>query len=402
MGRQRENEHTDQDIRVCLVLSTYNNAETLAEVIEGARRYVGDIIVVNDGCTDSTPEILSRLDGLDVVTHRKNLGKGQAIKSGFDRAVARGFTHVVTMDTDGQHDPGDLPKMLEAIGSHPDALILGRRELGDEPKARKSRMLRANSNFWVWVETGRRLGDTQTGFRAYPMVTFRDLHLKRKRYDFEVEAVVVAIWCDIPVTEVAVSVRYGTGSMSHFRPVRDFLWVTQLNIHFIWERLLLPKGVRQATHQKPFHDVPRGRRWLRLAHAFILQESVTPPTFAACIGVGVFFGILPVWGFQMAVAAVAAHQLGLSKPLTLVASNISIPLFLPFILYFSLLTGRLVLDGHIDFTLTPHGLTIESARVYLVEYLVGSVIFAFAASVAAGLGSFFLAHWFLSRRGAQA
>lgn len=374
---------SDDSVRVCVLLPSYNNARTIEQVITQISTHLQDIIVVNDGSTDETGEILQRIAGIEVLTHTTNLGKGAAILAGLSRAHDLGYTHAVTMDTDGQHAADDLPAVLDAINQHPAALIIGNRDLSGNGRAAKSRILRANSNFWTWVETGRRVEDSQSGFRVYPVESISRIRFKRRRYDFEIESLVLALWNDIPVHSVPVKANYGPGSESHFRPIVDFLRVTRLNIHLIAERIAVPKSIRQRMHLKTFHEGTLRERWLRFSNAFLLQNSVTPPKFSACIGVGVFCGIFPVWGFQAALALLLAQRLSLSRTLTVLASNISVPIFMPFILYFSILTGHFIFTAELDFNLSLDDIPASWFTTFAKEYLVGSAVFALIAGVVA-------------------
>lgn len=373
----------DGNLRICALLPSYNNARTIEQVIADVGTRIPDIIVVNDGSTDETSDILQGISDIEVLTHTTNLGKGSAILTGLNRAHKLGYTHAVTMDTDGQHRAEDLTAILNAIKEHPAALIVGNRNLSGKGRAAKSRILRANSNFWTWVETGRCIKDSQSGFRVYPVESFSRIYFKRRRYDFEIESLVLALWNDIPVRSVPVKALYGPGSESHFRPIVDFLRVARLNIHLIAERIALPKSIRRRTHLKTFRQGTLKERWLRFGAAFLLQESVTPPKFSACIGVGVFCGIFPVWGFQTALALLLAQRLSLSRTLTVLASNISIPVFMPFILYFSVLTGHFIFTAELDFNLSLDDVPASWATTFAKEYLVGSAVFALIAGIAA-------------------
>lgn len=387
-------------IRACVVIPTYNNARTVVSVIEGARTHVADVIVVDDGSTDGTADALSRVE-VRRIAHRKNLGKGAALLSAFQWAAESGFTHAITMDADGQHAADDLPAFLEAVARHPEALVVGTRALSGGGRARKSRLLRANSNFWVWAETGHCVGDTQSGFRAYPLAPLQTLRLDTRKYDLEVEALVKLIWIGTPVVSVPVKAYYGPGSESHFRPLADFALVARLNVRLLGLRLLLPALVRQAVvrHAAPGTSF---RRHLLETLRDLDGPGTVPLTFALSVGVGVCFGILPIWGFQLAAAMVAAHLLRLSKPLTFLAANVSFPAAIPFILYASLLTGRFVLADPTEWSSDLSALNRTTVWLYAREYLVGSVVLAAACAVGAGSLAYLLAHTFCLRvRGAR-
>jgi uncharacterized protein (DUF2062 family) len=372
--------------RVCAVLTACNNALSLPSVIRQVSNYVRDIIVVNDGSTDSTAEALKQFPELEVVTHPHNRGKGAALAGGIARAAERGFTHAISLDGDGRYRAEALPAFLEAIAGNPAAIVIGVRELqGDEPRRRKDRRVRAHCNFWVWAQTGQWVHDTQSGFRAYPVASVQALLLKTTRYEYETELLVKAMWAGIPLAETPVRVEYAPKSESHFRPLKDFRLIAHLNMCLFAQRLLLPGSLRRIVHQKSFRQGSLMRNAARAARKGFLEQCAAPREMALGLGVGVCFGILPIWGFQTAAALLVAHQLRLSKVLAAAATNVSFPAAIPFILYASLLTGRLALTGHVDHSLHYGAATAGS---YVVEYLVGSVIFAVASGSAVAVAAY--------------
>ena len=376
--------------RVCVLLPSYNNAQTLLNTVAGIRNYIADIIVINDGSTDETAVLLKSIEGIDVVQHERNRGKGAAIISGFKRAHALGFTHAITMDTDGQHDAANIPLILEAIAEDPCCIVIGDRELSGAGRAKKSRLLRKNSNFWTWVLTGQQVSDTQSGFRSYPLEAMCAMHFKKMRYDFEIEVLVIALWNDIPIRSLPVKAYYGPGSESHFRPLVDFLRVARLNIQLLVERLMLTKSIRVQLHSAALREGSWKERKLRLLKSLSLQESNTPFKISACVAIGVCCGILPVWGFQSALAVLLAKLANLSRTLTFLASNVSIPVTMPLILYMSLLTGHILFTGELDWSLSWGDMPDNWKQTYAKEYLLGSVVFAVVAGLVTG-GLIFIA-----------
>jgi len=384
-------EHSDAAPRVCVVLPSYNNAPTLGDVLDALLEVTPDVIVVDDGSTDGTVDVLRRFPGVAVERHERNRGKGAALATGLARAAELGFTHAITMDADGQHSAADVPKLLAAVAEHPEAIVVGVRDLVGGGARLKSRVLRAHSNFWVLLHTGRWVHDTQSGLRAYPLEPVLELRLKTRRYDFEVEVLVKAMWSGVPVVEVPVSVCYGTASRSHFRPVRDFWWVSHLNGCLLTQRLVLPASLRGVVHRKSFHKEGTLRRAAAVVRGAVLQETGSAGAFAACIGLGVCLGILPIWGFQIAAAVLVAHKLKLSKPLVVAASNISIPVMIPLILWLSLVAGQFALSGRLDFSLAREGVSLITVWAYALEYVIGAVVLAMVAGLAATLVAYVLA-----------
>lgn len=223
-------------MRVCVLIPTYNNAGTIEAVVRDALRECPDVIVVNDGSTDRTSEILHAIEGITLLEYVKNRGKGYALLCGFRRAVEMGFTHAITMDGDGQHYASDIGKFLKAHRQHPDAMILGRRHMEHVQRSKGSIFANHFSNFWVFVQTGHRLPDTQTGFRLYPLhiphFSFLTSHSSLlTRYECEVALLVLALWQGVEVISIDIDVYYPPSHerVSHFRPGMDFARISVLN-----------------------------------------------------------------------------------------------------------------------------------------------------------------------------
>lgn len=218
---------------ICVVIPTYNNGGTIGRVVAGALEQCDSVIVVNDGSTDATPGILSGLakEGLTVVTLDRNSGKGAALKAGFRKALDMGFAYAITLDGDGQHYPEDIATMLRANQEHPGALILGSRMLDGADRTKGSSFANKFSNFWLWVQTGRKLDDTQTGYRLYPLKKLHGLSLLTSRYEAELELLVFASWHGVDLVPVPVNVYYPPKEerVSHFRPGMDFARISVLN-----------------------------------------------------------------------------------------------------------------------------------------------------------------------------
>ena len=217
---------------ICALIPTYNNGGTIADVVSRVHQHVSDIIVVDDGCTDSTLSLLASLDfAVTVVSHSRNRGKGAALVSGFRKAMEMGFDYALTIDADGQHYPEDIPLMLRALDIHPGALIVGSRQFTDENMSSGSRFANRFSNFWFRLQTTVNLPDTQTGMRIYPLSRLHGLNLLTSRYEAELELLVFAAWHNVPLVPVPIRVYYPPQSerVSHFRPVYDFTRIFILN-----------------------------------------------------------------------------------------------------------------------------------------------------------------------------
>ena len=227
-----ETKKTLRDRGICVVIPTYNNAGTIADVVRRALESCLDVIVVADGCTDQTLDILQGIEGITIVSCAKNGGKGSALKRGFKQALQMGFAYAITLDADGQHFPENIPTMLQANQKHPGALIVGeRRGLDAMERSKGSKFANAFANFWFAIQTGRYLKDTQTGFRLYPLKKIHGLSLLTSRYEAELELLVFASWHGVEIVSEPVNVYYPPQEerVSHFRPIADFSRIFVLN-----------------------------------------------------------------------------------------------------------------------------------------------------------------------------
>lgn len=213
----------------CVIVPTYNNGSSIEQVVTDILRHTRNVIVVDDGSTDNTAQILRKM-GVSTVTHPHNMGKGAALKTGFRKALEDGFTHAVTIDADGQHFAKDIPLFTEAMERNPGALIVGCRNLSEKNMPQKNSFANRFSNFWFTVQTGIRLPDTQTGYRLYPLASMRRAGFITSRYEAELELLVFAAWHGIRLIPVKIDVYYPVRRISHFRPVYDFLRISLLNI----------------------------------------------------------------------------------------------------------------------------------------------------------------------------
>lgn len=224
-----------------MVLPCLDAAATVGDVVRGAVDVLEDVIVVDDGSRDDSAA-LARQAGARVVRHPHNRGKGAALLTGMAEAAALGFTHAITLDADAQHAPEDIPRLLEAARREPDALVIGARDFDIEHVPGASRFGRKFSNFWVWLETGAKLSDTQSGFRAYPLAPVLALELAPSRFEWEVEVIVRARWAGLDVREVDVPVFYPPPEerKSHYRGFEDSLLISLLHVRLVPRSFLRP------------------------------------------------------------------------------------------------------------------------------------------------------------------
>jgi glycosyltransferase involved in cell wall biosynthesis len=215
-----------------LVIPAFNEEPTIAGIIKSAKAFLPDSLVVDDGSEDATT-LVAAIAGAMVHRLKENRGKGAALKEAFKYALDAGYDRVITIDSDGQHDPADLANFLPLLEQYD--LILGNR-MGDResvPPLRRAANL--TSSFIISVLAGQRIHDSQTGFRAYSAELLRGVKLNSDRYDMESEVIIKAARKGFRIGDAKIRTIYAD-EVSRFRNVKDsarFLWVV-LKSFFWW------------------------------------------------------------------------------------------------------------------------------------------------------------------------
>ena len=370
-------------LKCAVVIPTYNNAGTIAQVIADVKAYTNDVIVVNDGSTDKTAEILASISDIRVIDYPKNQGKGYALRLALNRAYECGFHYAITIDSDGQHYADDIPTFIDKIEEKPESLLVGARNLTAENMPSKNTFANKFSNFWYKVETGQELTDTQSGYRLYPLEKLHHISLITRRYEFEVEIIVRAAWRGINVENIPIKVYYPPVEerVSHFRPLQDFTRISMLNIVLVAYALLLYYPWRFVRSLKP-------STVKKFFYQNVIKSKESNLRMAAAMGWGVFCAIIPIWGYQMVFAGVSAHVMRLNKVVAIVFSQVSIPPLIPFIIYASVVLGEWMLK--LDTVKYVDNLYMEYVGKSLGQYVIGSFLLGAIACVATFLLSFII------------
>ena len=251
---------------------------------------------------------------------------------------------------------------------------MGTRNMDQEGVPGKSSFGNKFSNFWFYVETGIKLPDTQTGYRLYPLNIVKQKKYFTNKFEFEIEVIVKMAWKFVPFVAIPVKVLYDPEErVSHFRPFKDFTRISILNTYLVTLTLLW------YVHVRMIRKIWKKGLWNTFKDE-LKKNSETPLKTASAIGFGVFMGIVPIWGFQMLVAAGLAKLMRLNVVITLVSSNISIPPMIPVLLFMSYWTGGIFLHKSIDLDWNTN-LTLDAMYLNLKQYLIGSALFAVAAGM---------------------
>ncbi|WP_449389082.1 DUF2062 domain-containing protein [Chryseobacterium lineare] len=366
--------------KICVLIPTYNNAKTLKRVIDGVLEYTENIIIVNDGSTDSTQEILNQYLQITVINLPENKGKGNGLKIGFRKAKKLDYHYAITIDSDGQHYPDDISVFVEALQNEKeDVLLIGNRNMSQDGIPKKSSFGNRFSNFWFWFETGIKLEDTQSGYRLYPLHKIPKKYFTPK-FEFEIEIIVRTAWRHIPVKNVPVKVLYDPEErVSHFRPFKDFTRISILNTILVSITLvyIIPRNFVNNFKKKSFK---------KFIKEDVLESDGTNRTKAFSVALGVFIGFSPFWGFHTLLTISLAVLFKLNKVLAFVASNVSLPPFIPFIIVASLFLGSPFVHGESNFL--SQEINFELVKNNLLQYLIGSAILSVTMSVISGIATF--------------
>lgn len=233
-------------IKVCIVIPVYNHERALPALLARLKQYELPCILVNDGSSPACGKVLRELaaaqsDWLSLLERPANGGKGAAVIDGFRRAGARGFSHALQIDADGQHDTADIPAFLALARLYPEAMILGAPRYGaDAPKSRVQG--RRITNFWIRVNTwSDAIADGMCGYRVYPLAAVERL-LARQRVAsgmaFDIDIVVCLYWQGVAAFNLPTAVRYPEDGVSHFRLFRDNLRISLTHARLFFGMLL--------------------------------------------------------------------------------------------------------------------------------------------------------------------
>ncbi len=283
-------------VKILVVIAHYNHQGTLAEVARACRAVWPHVLVVDDGSTVSPEPLLKNID-VHFIRQTPNQGKGAALRAGASWARKHAFTHIITIDADAQHNPAEIPLFVSAATQEPQDIIIGVRQF-DKSVPFASRFGRKFGNFWVHMQTGKAVHDIQSGFRCYPLNILEVLKTWSKRYAFEVEIVVRALWAGFAVQEVPVSVVYTDERISHFSAWKDNLRLTVLNT-YLTLRSMVPLAHRQYTQVEGQLQKQTYRQMLRnnLAAPGSVWRNATSAAWGIFCGSIAVPGVRQVWLF---------------------------------------------------------------------------------------------------------
>ncbi len=301
-------------MKILIVIPHYNHSASLRRVAEGCLAQNPNVAVFDDGSDGSPEELLKGLP-VSVVRFDENRGKGAVILDAARWAASRGFTHIVTVDADGQHDPKDYPLLSAAARENPKAIIIGRRRFSEaENVPASSKFGRKFGGFWVHLQTGKAVSDIQSGYRVYPVEMLLCLSFFSKRYAFEAEVPVRALWAGFGLKEVDVSVEYPKDRISHFSLLKDNFRLSVLNT-YLTIRSMLPIPHRQYGPSGKTGKISKRGYWEVMAENLKMPGNVTRNAVSAAWGI--FCGSIALPGVRQVMLFFGAGWWNLNKILSI-------------------------------------------------------------------------------------
>ena len=214
---------------VCLLLPAYNEAKTIDRIIREASEFVHDILVIDDGSIDQTTQIAEKAGG-KVIKHSTNLGKGMALRTGFDYISQKDYDLIATMDSDGQHQPSDLPRFIDHFKNNQSDILIGAR-IHNRFEMPQHRRL----NNWLVSSVGsalcgQKVKDFQSGFRLIRTEVIKSIELHTERYETESELLIKAGRIGFKIQSIPINTIYNA-EVSNIKPLREMWLFTKLLIN---------------------------------------------------------------------------------------------------------------------------------------------------------------------------
>lgn len=353
-------------IRICVVVPTYNHPNTINDVLKDVvLKTPFPVLVIDDGSNSPAVDHLYSWDvrhametgRIRVLRRKKNLGKGSALRWAIRDLVSEGFTHMLTIDGDGQHRAADAMNLVVSAKRYPWDLIIGKRQISSS-----GRFSNKVYNFWFTYHTGLEINDSRSGLRLYPLLPIQSYSFFTRRNDFETEILIRMVWNGIHVREVETDVCVSSEqkSLSRFDSFADSLRLTILNT--------------------------------ALLIISLLKSHTSPVRLGASTFLGVFIGCTPFFGFHSFFVFVVAAALRLNLLAMFIASNISAPPFTPFLMIGSIYVGSQWLGVRLGDGLMPQ----------FAQWMAGSLIVGLGLGCVVGLITFLFAHLARKRNSTKA
>lgn len=369
-------------------IPVYNNKDTVKSVAVECRSLIPQVVVVDDGSTDTDVGELLSNSGVTVLRHERNRGKGKAILTALQFVKERGGRFMITLDADGQHHPRDLVKFIPHLQDDETAILIGSRQFDGEGVPQRSRVGMEIGNFWLRIESGVGIEDCQSGFRAYPVGYLSQLKLVGSHFDFEAEVLARAVWAGLELKSVPVGVWYPEprSRVSSFRPFVDNLRISLMHARLVGRRLLpfphrrlIPATEERLDPRMLLRPIKMMRR--------LIEENATPGLLGASAAVGTFIATLPLISLHTVVIVYFATRLRLNRVMAVTVQNLCMPPFVPMLcieLGYRMRYGEWLTEF-------SKRTILNELHLRVFEWLLGSLVVAPIAAAAVGGAVFLIA-----------
>jgi len=372
---------------ILIVIPTFNNIRTIESVTLDAVKTGYDLLIVNDGSDDGTEKSIDKLSNFTI--HLKNnSGKGAAIIKAAKWAKKNNYSHIITIDADGQHNPSEIINFIPKIQSNPMTIVVGTRNFNQETIPGSSRFGRKFSNFWLKAACGVSIPDSQSGFRAYPVDAILKLKCKDTRYNFEIEILAKAAWAGLDILSTDISVHYSdkTKESSHFHPLKDNFRISLTYTKLVTRNFIpIPhKILFGQSHKEKMKDF-----FFKPIKTFkeLIKERTSAKELGLASALGILLAVLPLVTIHSVAILFCATRLKLNRIMAISVSHFCMPPIVPAICvevgYYAL-HGKFLTDFNLN-TLGYHFLD----RVG--DYLLGTIIVAPILAILIGCFVYFIA-----------
>ena len=367
------------------VIPLYNHAGMIKRVAEESLMYCKDVMIVDDGSTDLGIHNIEKLP-VNIIHFRKNKGKGAAIIAAAEWATENKFTHIITIDADGQHFPHDMPRLIEASEANPNCIIIGKRKFESPNIPAASKFGRKFSGFWAKVQTSKTIVDMQSGYRVYPLVIFGKFKIYTRRFTFEIEIIIKAIWAGFKVEEVEVDAHYPHKDerISHFKLFKDNARLGVLNT-YLTIRAMMPLPHRKYIENKKGKIVSLNPFKVVVEQ---MKHEDNPFHLAASAAWGSFWGAIALPGIRTMLLLFGAGWFNLNRAAAFSADKLAMPPFIPFV---CIQAGYFIRHGKFLTEVSWQIVGVEFfQRVW--EWVLGSIIVAPVFGLLVGCVVFVIGH----------
>ena len=372
-------------LKVCVLIHVYNNEHTLKKVIDDVLNITEELLIINDGSTNTISEILKEYPKVKKIILPKNKGRGYALRYGFKKAAALGYDFAITIDNDRQYYLEDIPVFISKLESenNKNLLLIGTQNMEQKMVSVKNSFKNKISNFLFRVETSVKLIDTQSGYRLYPLKALNKIKFYTNNFEFETENIVRAAWDGVTIKNVYVRVFINENKQDlSIRFYKGFIRKSLLNTWLVLVAFLYikPRDLIRKFKKKGLRGFIKEE---------ILASNDTSLKKAQAMALGVFIGLSPFWGFHTIAVISLAVFFKLNKVISFAFTNVSFPLFIPFIVFFSIKIGSAILGETSNISFQDFNQNFEFTK-NLKAYIIGSFIFATTTSISIGAISYFL------------